>query len=420
MPAGPRPPNIGTALPGRRSWLQRADDRPATGPHERVPAPGPAWSVVERNPGLELFFDLVFVLCVARLAEVLHEDPHWPTAGRVLLLFVPVWWTWNGVTFALNRFPTDDNATNTAVVAAAAASGAMALAIPSVPGAGNDWFALGYATVRLIMAWMYLRARTREQRLTRFYATGFATVAAVWLLSTLAPEGLQPWLWVVAMLGDILLPALADRAARILPVDQAHLPDRFSAFTIIVLGEAAVSPVAAAHAPLTTAAVLVLADGFVLAALLWWGFFDRHAWQTRYRLLADHRNSGRAAYVVCAYLHFPLVAGVVFLGAGTQIAVSHPADPMPPAGAAIAAAGIAAYLLSLTAMAWVLRTPRAQSLTWWRVALLAALALWLRLGHSQPAATFLAGCVGVLLVHTLANIHRAGQHIRVPVPEHGA
>ena len=89
-----------------------------------------------------------------------------------------MWWTWTGVTFAVNRFPRDNNATNLALLLAAAASGVMALAVPTIPGSGNGWFAAGYASVRIIIVLLYLRGRTRAERLTAFYATAF-TVSAI-------------------------------------------------------------------------------------------------------------------------------------------------------------------------------------------------------------------------------------------------
>lgn len=387
---------------------QAADPRPADarGPQrERSAEP-------RRNPGLELFFDLVFVLCVAQLADALHETPTWSTALKVGLVFVPVWWTWNGVTFALNRFPNDDNWTNLGTVVAAAASGAMAIAIPSLPGRGNDWFALGYATVRIVLSLLYRRARTNQERLTGFYSACFAVLALVWLASLLVPRPVQPYVWAAATVADLLVPALADRTGRILPVDEKHLPDRFSAFTIIVLGEAAVNTVAQLHGPPRGTIVVILIEGFLLAALLWWGFFDRAAWLERYRLLAHQANSGRAAYIVCAVLHFPLVVGITLLGAGTQVAVSVSTSSDGLSGvssAVMVAGGIAIYLATLNVISWVLHTPRRDALTGWRFVLLAAVLSWLWLGREQQPARFLVGCAVILIIHTVVNVRRSLQ-----------
>ena len=57
---------------------------------------------------LELFFDLVFVVAVAQLADGLGEDPS--VHGFLVFagLFVAVWWAWVGYTFYADRFDTDD------------------------------------------------------------------------------------------------------------------------------------------------------------------------------------------------------------------------------------------------------------------------------------------------------------------------
>ena len=43
---------------------------------------------------LELFFDLVFVLTMAELANLLHGNPDWTGLVSFAALFVPVWWLW--------------------------------------------------------------------------------------------------------------------------------------------------------------------------------------------------------------------------------------------------------------------------------------------------------------------------------------
>ena len=57
---------------------------------------------------LELFFDLVFVVAVAQLADGLAADPS--VHGFLVFagLFVAVWWAWVGYTFYADRFDTDD------------------------------------------------------------------------------------------------------------------------------------------------------------------------------------------------------------------------------------------------------------------------------------------------------------------------
>lgn len=48
---------------------------------------------------LELFYDLVFVVVIAELAHTLFEHISLAGIGSFIFLFIPVWWTWIGVTF---------------------------------------------------------------------------------------------------------------------------------------------------------------------------------------------------------------------------------------------------------------------------------------------------------------------------------
>lgn len=59
----------------------------------------------ERPEGLELFFDLVFVLAIAQVARLVRADPSERTAAIAVLVLLPVWWAWVGITFVDDRFP---------------------------------------------------------------------------------------------------------------------------------------------------------------------------------------------------------------------------------------------------------------------------------------------------------------------------
>lgn len=368
----------------------------------------------DRPTGLELFFDLVFVFCVAQLARLLREDPTWATAGVVLLLFVPVWWTWVGVTFCTDRFPTDDVLERLLVLVAAGAVGAMGLALTGMPGSGSVEFAVGYATVRLVLVALYARAGRAVPELAgqaRWYVVGFAATAVTWLASIAVPTPARWVVWAVAMLIDVGVPAVGDRIRGLLPVDVHHLPDRFAAFVIIVLGESVTttaSLVAEDAAPGPDRTELLVA-GFLLATGLWWGFFDRGAWRRRYsRLEGD--DGGRLANIVCAYLHFPLVLGVTLTAAGIQTTVAHGSASVGDAAAFALTGGIALYLLALNLMTLVLRVPRPESLVRPRFALVAVLAALAAAGPSWNPVVFVALCALVLLVHVGLNLGRARNH----------
>lgn len=56
----------------------------------------------------ELFFDLISVVVIARLAHHLTEHPDWSLLRDFVMIFIPVWWVWIGITYCNERFETYD------------------------------------------------------------------------------------------------------------------------------------------------------------------------------------------------------------------------------------------------------------------------------------------------------------------------
>src|ERR671919_2088166 len=56
---------------------------------------------------LELFFDLIFVVVISRLAHNLGSDMS--VLGLLIFgfMFVPVWWVWNATTYYTERFESE-------------------------------------------------------------------------------------------------------------------------------------------------------------------------------------------------------------------------------------------------------------------------------------------------------------------------
>jgi low temperature requirement protein LtrA len=368
----------------------------------------PAWfrDVSDRFTGLELLFDLIFVFGVSQLTREFRATPTWATAGTALLIFVPVWWAWIGVTFATDRYPADDGITRALVIVAAGATAVMGLAIPSVSGHGGSWFALGYGAVRLLLAAFYWRARSVGPdggRLARFYAAGFAAVGLLWVVSIAVPEPARFAVWGVAVVVDVVLPQLAGRSGRLLPVDRSHLAERCAAFVIIVIGEATVETITlGAEHPFTPARIAILVASWALTVALWWGFFDQGSWRRRYEALESER-SGQVAATICSYLHFPVVVGIAGAAAGMQLAVEESGPEIGFPAAAAISIGCILYLLGLNAMTWVLRISRNESLARVRLVAAAGLLLLLLVGRDWHSVLFILVAVGLLTAHGVAG-----------------
>jgi low temperature requirement protein LtrA len=277
---------------------------------------------------MELFFDLVFVAAVGRLAHVLGEHVGWAGVGAYVVLFVPVWWSWIGATFYADRFDTDDLADRVLTLAQMAAAVAMAVNVDHALDSSGAAFALSYAAFRVILVVQYLiaaRHAPEARALSRRWAVGFAIAAVLWAASALVPAPLRYWLWGAGILVDLLTPVTAGRIHKDVPTDTTHLPERFGLFIIIVLGESIVNVVATLDrkvwgVPAAASAFLAL----VVAFSLWWIYFANLDGAA---VRAARREGRTRLYQVWLYTHFPLAAALAAAG----VAVGHLLG-IPPGG----------------------------------------------------------------------------------------
>ena len=127
----------------------------------------------------------------------------------------------------------------------------------------------------------------------------------------------------------------------------SHFAERFGLIVIIALGESIVAigvgvDTAEVDAGIVVAAVL----GTVVAAALWWLYFDVVALVAERRLSraapGRERNSiGRDSY---GYLHMPMVAGIVLLALGMKKTLGHVEEPLKLVPAVALLGGTALYL----------------------------------------------------------------------------
>ena len=189
---------------------------------------------------LELFFDLVFVVAIAQLADGLAEDPS--LRGFLIFagLFVAVWWAWVGYTFYADRFDTDDPPHRVLMIAGMFAVAVLASVIPDAFHGETASFALAYAGVRAIVvalnarAWWHLPA---ARPLLNVYIPAFSASIAIFLVSVAVEAPYRYWLWALALIIDLGTPLASQERIRQVPIHASHIPERVGLFTIIVFGE---------------------------------------------------------------------------------------------------------------------------------------------------------------------------------------
>jgi low temperature requirement protein LtrA len=310
---------------------------------------------------LELFFDLCFVVAVAALARGLHDEPNLGGALRFLGLFVPVWWSWMIFSWYATAFDNDDVPYRVTLLAAMLSMLGLAASVGEVgvePDAAVS-FVLAYASMRLLMTGLFLRAwRPAPASLRPFvilYAAGNALGAAVWLSSLLVPEPGRYAVWAVGLFVELLGPILAVRTLSNPRVSfhPRHIAERYGLFTIIVLGESVLAVVVGtADTDWEPSAVLTAVFGFVVAACVWWLYFD-HVGSSGIEL-------GPRPAFYWGYGHFAVYAGIAAFGVGAQLAIEAAAETevalasAAPAGSdydlgarLVLAGGVALYLAGI-------------------------------------------------------------------------
>ena len=88
--------------------------------------------------------------------------------------------------------------------------------------------------------------------------------------------------------------------------------------------------------------------GIVIAAALWWLYFDVVALVAERRLsnAAPGRERNTIARDSFSFLHFPMIAGIVLLALGLKKTLEHVGDPLKVVPATALLGGLALYLVA--------------------------------------------------------------------------
>jgi low temperature requirement protein LtrA len=230
----------------------------------------------------------------------------------------------------------------------------------------------------------------------RLYLVGTGIGALLWTASLAVPPPARYWLWAAGVLAEIVIPLLATAARTDVPLHLEHLPERFSLFIILVLGESVAALAYGLHdAHWNGDAVTVAVISFVLAAAMWWSYFDL-AGSGAKRLL-DDAGGRRSSIVHDVYIYgqLPLAMSLAAVGVGIEHAVVESSLGETPTGTrTLLAGGVAVYLAAVSL------TNTGMSRTWrsgWWAPLIAALVALADVLVALPAVV-VVGALAVLLI----------------------
>ena len=307
----------------------------------------------QRVTPLELFFDLVFVYAVTQVTTLMARDPTWAGIGRGLLMLAASWWAWTGYAWLTNVLEPEDHLVRAGMFAAMTAMLVAALAIPGAFGPVAVLFGVAYLLVRLINVGLFAIAGRHDpdfrRALHRFAPTAL-TGSILIFAAGFFDGGARIALWLVAILA--LYSGLLIAGMRGWHIPPAHFAERYGLVVIIALGESIVAiRFATAGTELAPGVIAAACLGLAVVAALWWAYFDVFALLAEHQLAMSARlTRAHLARDYYAYLHLPMIAGVVLFALGLELAVHDVMKPLAVVPAVALCGGLSLYFFTHVAM----------------------------------------------------------------------
>jgi low temperature requirement protein LtrA len=370
----------------------------------------------ERVTPLELFFDLVFVLALTQCTALMAATPTWAGLAKGLLVLGVLWWSWVGYAWLTSVVDPEEGAVRLVMFLAMAAFLICALCVPEAFGSEALLFALAYGVVRVAHILLFLLASRGDPELRRA-TLGLAVSTAIGvgiLLAASATDGAwQGGLWALALVLDMGGPLLIDPAGwRLAP---GHFAERHGLIVIIALGESIVAIGTGSGHHVDPGIVLAAVLGIVVAAGLWWLYFDVVAPVSTRRLIAaaEGQERNRMARDSFSYLHFPMVAGIGLTALGMKETLAHVSDPLQLVPTVALLGGVALYLLAHVAF----RLRNVRTLNRRRLGLAIVLLALIPALDQRPALVplgLLAAALTLLIAYETRVYGEARQRVRHP------
>ena len=299
---------------------------------------------------LELFYDLVYVVVVARAAHTLAEHIAWREVGEFAAIFGLIWLAWlNGTTY-YDLHGREDGRTRTFVFIQMMLLALLAVFTGDAAGEGGTGFAIVFTLFLLVLSWMWFSVRQQDSEeyaaLTARYLSGMAVSVIVMAVSVFLPDGPRMIVWGAFVASWIVLWVMIERWARagedigFTPTDS--LIERFGLFTIIVLGEVVVGVVTGlSEVERTLESVATGVIGLMIGFGIWWTYFD----------FVGRRFPRQGFQSLWMAAHLPVVMAIAASGAAMVGVIEHAGDDRAPAAAAWLLSGsVAVALLGLVAI----------------------------------------------------------------------
>ena len=293
---------------------------------------------------------MVFVFALTQVTGFLSDHPTWIGMLQAAALLTVPWSSWASYSWLTNAVPAEDVISARLVIFCAMA--AMFVASLAVPGAFGHYgviFGSAYFVVWLLQVLLYALATgsdPEQRRAVLRLAPGLVVGPALLIVAGFLDGLAQGALWAVAL--AVGYGVAFVRSVSGFRVHAGHFAERHGLVVIIALGESIVAAgVGASGVGLGTSVLVAAVLGIVLAAALWWAYFDLVMLTAERRLSAAQEGEERVrlARDTYSYLHLPMVAGIIFIALGLKQTLAHVGEPLGMIPGIALCGGVALYLL---------------------------------------------------------------------------
>ncbi|MEV4626129.1 low temperature requirement protein A [Micromonospora sp. NPDC049523] len=303
---------------------------------------------------LELFFDLVYIFILSRIAGALAANPSPVIAARMAVVLLAVWWVWVLTAWLTDLFNPQLPIIQATVLLVMFGTLVMAVSTPRAFGEQGWIFVIGYFGIHIVRDAVLIpgtRVNPAIQARSIRVFFWFGVTGPLWVAGVLVDGTARLVLWAVAValdLGSARIGWPTPRLGRTELASQiftgTHLAERHREIFIIALGELILSiGIQLSSSGYQAGRVAACAVAFASAVLLFQMYFHRvrQLMAPRNVALVERVRSGTST----SYTHLVMVAGVVVISAGAILVIGRPFGESPTSWIVVILGGPALYLL---------------------------------------------------------------------------
>jgi len=232
---------------------------------------------------LELFYDLVYVVVIARAAHTLAEHLTWQGVIEFAAVFGLIWIAWVNGTLYYDLHGRQDLRTRVFVFGQMLLLALLAVFTADAAGEDGAAFAVVFATYMAVLGWLWYTVRRQDSdeysTITFRYLSGMVLSVVIIGFSAFLDADSRMIVWLVFtaawLVGSIVvgLTSFGDVAESFAPSES--MVERFGLFIIIVLGEVVVGAVTGmSDAERTALTITTGMLGLMIGLAFWWTYFD--------------------------------------------------------------------------------------------------------------------------------------------------